>query len=64
LDTGAVLVIPRGEIEELRDAPARHMSDLTFIGDGEALCSEADDVHIYVPGLVRDFARFTRTSPV
>jgi hypothetical protein len=54
LDGGITLVIPRRLIDELRDARADHMRDLTLIGDGEGLASEADDVHIFVPGLVRD----------
>lgn len=58
LDTGSRYVIPRQLIEELRDCPTANMFDLTLIGDGEALASEADDVHIYVPGLIRDFVEF------
>ena len=54
LDRGARLVVPRCSVAELRDLPAARIHDLTLIGDGEALASEADDVHVFVPGLVRD----------
>ena len=54
LKTGVALVVPRRLIDELRDAPASHMPDLTLIADGVVLASEADDIHIFVPGLVRD----------
>ena len=58
LETGVELFIPRDTIEELADRPASHMRELTLLGNGEALASEADDVHIFVPGLVRDVVGF------
>lgn len=53
LTRGVTLVFPRKGIEELRDLSADHMENLSLIGDGEALVAEADDVHVFVPGLVR-----------
>jgi hypothetical protein len=51
---GVTLAISRDVVAELRDLPADSMRCLTLIGDGEALACEAADVHVFVPGLVRD----------
>lgn len=54
LNRGVTLVVPRSHVEELRDVPKSSLTHLTLIGEGEALAAEAEDVHIFVPGLVRD----------
>ena len=58
LETGVVLTVSRHLVEELRDLPRSHMRDLSLIGEGEALASEADDVHIFFPGLLWDIVGF------
>jgi hypothetical protein len=54
LDGGATVVLPRTAIDELRDLPQAHMSEITLMSGGHAVAVERDDIHIYVPGLVRD----------
>jgi hypothetical protein len=54
LDGGASVVVPRTAIDELRDLPRAHMSEITLMSGGHAVAVERDDIHIYVPGLVRD----------
>jgi hypothetical protein len=58
LDSGTSVVMPRSAIAELRSLPQSHMHQLELIADGEALALELDDVHIYVPGLVRDMTGY------
>ena len=58
LDSGTCVVMPRKAIAELRALPQSHMRELELIADGEALALELDDVHIYVPGLVRDMTGY------
>jgi hypothetical protein len=58
LDSGTAVVMPRKAIAELRSLPQSHMYELELIADGEALALELDDVHIYVPGLVRDMTGY------
>jgi hypothetical protein len=58
LDSGTTVVMPRQSIAELRALPPSHMRKLELIGDGEALALDIDDVHIYVPGLVRDMTGY------
>jgi hypothetical protein len=54
LQSGTALVMPRRSIAELRALPRSHMRLLELISDGQVLALDFDDVHIYVPGLVRD----------
>jgi hypothetical protein len=63
LESGITVIIPRGAIPELRDAPASHMNDLALFGDGEVLESSADDVHLLVPGLLWDLIGFDQPVP-
>ena len=49
-----MLVVPRNAIDELRDLPQAHLSEITLMSGGDAVAIERDDIHIYVPGLVRD----------
>jgi hypothetical protein len=58
LDSGTSVVMPRKAIAELRAVPQSHLRELELIADGEALALEVDDVHIYVPGLVRDMTGY------
>ena len=58
LDSGTAVVMPRKAIAELRGLPQSHLKDLELIADGAALALEVDDVHIYVPGLVRDMTGY------
>jgi hypothetical protein len=54
LDSGTALVTPRRSIAELRALPRSHMRVLELMSGGQVLALDSDDVHIYVPGLVRD----------
>lgn len=58
LDSGTSVVMPRAAIAELRALPQSHMRELELIDEGRALALEIDDVHIYVPGLVRDLTGY------
>ena len=58
LISGITVAVPRDLVDELRDVPVAHMNALTLEGDGEVLVSEADDVHMLVPGLLWDLIRF------
>ncbi len=62
LDSGTAVIVPRKAIAELRALPQSHMHELELIADGEALALELDDVHIYVPGLVRDMTGYGTTG--
>lgn len=58
LDSGTAVVMPRKAIRELRALPQSHMGRLRLISDGHVVALELDDVHIYVPGLVRDMTGY------
>ena len=58
LDSGTSVAMPRAAIAELRALPQSHMRELELIDEGRALALELDDVHIYVPGLVRDLTGY------
>jgi len=58
LDSGSAIIMPRKAILELRGVPKSHLRELRLIGDGHALALDTDDVHIYVPGLVRDMTGY------
>ncbi|MEA2688649.1 MAG: hypothetical protein QOJ39_1226 [Candidatus Eremiobacteraeota bacterium] len=58
LDSGTSVAMPRKAIAELRALPQSHMHELELIDDGRALALDVDDVHIYVPGLVRDMTGY------
>jgi hypothetical protein len=58
LETGTTVVIPRDKIDELRDIPVSHMGELKVVADGEVLTLRADDVDIFVPGLLWDLVGF------
>ena len=58
LDSGTSVVMPRKAIFELRALPQSHMRELELIDEGRALALDVDDVHIYVPGLVRDLTGY------
>ncbi len=61
--TGAVtLLAPRAAIEELRDVPKSHLRNLRLTPGGGAVALDEDDVHISVPGLVRDLVGFATQS--
>jgi hypothetical protein len=58
LDSGTSVVMPRKAIAELRALPQSHMRELELMDDGRAIALDVDDVHIYVPGLVRDMTGY------
>jgi hypothetical protein len=56
---GAVtLLVPRTAIVELRDLPKSYLRRLRLTPGGGAVALDRDDVHISVPGLVRDLVGF------
>ena len=58
LDSGTAVIMPRTAIDELSRLPRSHMDQLELIADGHALALDLDDVHIFVPGLVRDMTGY------
>lgn len=58
LDSGTSVTIPRKAIAELRALPQSHMRELELMDEGHAIALDLDDVHIYVPGLVRDMTGY------
>jgi hypothetical protein len=61
--TGSVtLLVPRAAIDELRDLPKSHLRHLRLTPGGGAVALDRDDVHISVPGLVRDLVGFERVA--
>jgi hypothetical protein len=58
LESGATVAAPRKAIGELRDLPASHMEELRVLSDGETLTLRADDVDIFIPGLLWELVGF------
>lgn len=54
LRSGSRLAIPRIAIEELRDVPSAELENVVLSPEGGAVCYAPFDIHISVPGLVRD----------
>jgi hypothetical protein len=54
LRAGSKLTIPRIAIEELRDVKSSELDNVVLDDEGGAVCYEPFDIHISVPGLVRD----------
>jgi Protein of unknown function (DUF2442) len=57
LEGGVTLVIPRSAVAEFRNVPKAHMRRLDLTPGGAAIALEEHDIHIFVPGLIRDLTR-------
>ena len=54
LRAGSKITIPRIAIEVLRDVKSSELDNVVLDDEGGAICYEPFDIHISVPGLVRD----------
>lgn len=62
LNSTVTLLVPRTAIDELRDLPKSHLRRLRLTPGGGAVALDTDDVHISVPGLVRDLVGFEQAE--
>jgi hypothetical protein len=52
LESGVTITVPRRLIPELCNVPPPDIGVLGLLGGGEALVSETNDAHVFIPGLL------------